>query len=101
MSTSSCNLHVLRSVTDVPARGTAWSVPEKSGEVGWPLVMVSSKAKFDELGNGDKEKSEKDMDVRAKAERDVVDEVSGATEVEGDTIDSVNVDKELGIVVET
>ena len=54
----------------------------------------------DEPGNGDKEKSEKDVAVRAKAERNVVDELLGAPEVEDDVVDSVNVNKEFGVVVE-
>jgi hypothetical protein len=53
-----------------------------------------------EPGNGEIEKSEKDVAVRAKAERDVVDELPGEPEVEDDVVESVNVDKELGVVVE-
>ena len=61
-------------------------------------MMALRNAKCDESGAGAEEKSEKDVDARAKVERDVVNEVSGAAEVEDDTIDSV--DKELGVVVE-
>ena len=63
-------------------------------------MMASRNAKCDESGNCAEERSEKDVDARAKVERDVVDEVSGEAEVEDDKVDSVNVDKELGIVVE-
>jgi hypothetical protein len=64
-----------------------------------PLMMVSRRAKCDEIENGAEDKSEEDVDISAKAEHDVVDDLAGTLEFDDDVVESVNVDKQVGIVI--
>ena len=62
-------------------------------------MMVSRRAKCDEIETGAYDKSEEDVDMSAKAEDAVVNGLAATVGIEDAIVESVSVDKELDIII--